>query len=466
MATDTIQLSRQDLYDLVWSEPVRTLATRFDISGVGLAKACRRMRIPVPGRGYWRRKATGHPVVRERLPALPVSAGLAIREITLGTRAARELTPMEPKHSAEVPDTAAARQGAYERDPAHRILVPESLEAAVPLHSLVRQTQTALRGAPPDERGLIRPFVRDGIVPWGPMEEMERWDRRRATRPPAALDITVTAAAIDRALRVLDALLKALEARGYPVYCAFPTGKRIGTSAYIASRWGDAAGGSSRAAAASLMTRVAVGDEDVFLVLREVVSKVARPVASPPTARARSRARPVLAQLTGQPGRLEYDHVGSGHLVLTIPHTPGNYPAHWVWDESRKRTGPLEEGLNDVIVAVVAAADEFRTWREQSLAKQRQAADRARVAYEQQRRRAGEAARVQLLEDEAAAWVKANHIRAYAAAVRAAEAPPVGVLPAGALADWVAWAEAHADRTDPVSCLRQALSRSQPSSRE
>jgi len=33
---------RQDLFDLVWSEPTRTIAKRLGISDVGLAKACRR----------------------------------------------------------------------------------------------------------------------------------------------------------------------------------------------------------------------------------------------------------------------------------------------------------------------------------------------------------------------------------------------------------------------------------------
>jgi hypothetical protein len=38
--------SRQELFDLVWSEPTRTIAKRLGISDVGLAKACRRA---VPG---------------------------------------------------------------------------------------------------------------------------------------------------------------------------------------------------------------------------------------------------------------------------------------------------------------------------------------------------------------------------------------------------------------------------------
>lgn len=43
--------TRKELYDLVWSEPMRDIAKRLEISDVGLAKACRNAEIPVPPRG-------------------------------------------------------------------------------------------------------------------------------------------------------------------------------------------------------------------------------------------------------------------------------------------------------------------------------------------------------------------------------------------------------------------------------
>lgn len=60
--------TRKELYDLVWSEPMRDLAKRFEISDVGLAKACRNADIPVPPRGYWNRQKAGHRVVTATLP--------------------------------------------------------------------------------------------------------------------------------------------------------------------------------------------------------------------------------------------------------------------------------------------------------------------------------------------------------------------------------------------------------------
>jgi len=60
--------TRLELYNLVWSEPMRDIAARFQISDVGLAKACRNAQIPVPPRGYWNKKKAGHRVAAFALP--------------------------------------------------------------------------------------------------------------------------------------------------------------------------------------------------------------------------------------------------------------------------------------------------------------------------------------------------------------------------------------------------------------
>ena len=50
---------RDELYELVWSEPIKTLAVRYGVSDVALAKTCRRHAIPVPPRGYWAKIQAG-----------------------------------------------------------------------------------------------------------------------------------------------------------------------------------------------------------------------------------------------------------------------------------------------------------------------------------------------------------------------------------------------------------------------
>lgn len=57
------EYSRKELYDLVWSEPMVSLAKRFGLSDVGLAKACRALDVPLPYRGYWAKLAAGKKVI-------------------------------------------------------------------------------------------------------------------------------------------------------------------------------------------------------------------------------------------------------------------------------------------------------------------------------------------------------------------------------------------------------------------
>jgi len=66
-----IQLDRPTLFERVWSIPVDKLAKEWGLSGRGLSKACCRLKVPVPPRGYWARVAAGQRVQRPKLPSLP-----------------------------------------------------------------------------------------------------------------------------------------------------------------------------------------------------------------------------------------------------------------------------------------------------------------------------------------------------------------------------------------------------------
>jgi hypothetical protein len=66
-----IRLDRVALFDRVWSEPVENLAKSWGLSGRGLSKACQRLQIPVPPRGYWARVQHGQKLRRPSLPDLP-----------------------------------------------------------------------------------------------------------------------------------------------------------------------------------------------------------------------------------------------------------------------------------------------------------------------------------------------------------------------------------------------------------
>lgn len=61
--------NREELYRKAWAIPMRKLAKEYGVSDVALAKTCRKLLVPVPGRGYWAKKAAGRsPGIQPKLP--------------------------------------------------------------------------------------------------------------------------------------------------------------------------------------------------------------------------------------------------------------------------------------------------------------------------------------------------------------------------------------------------------------
>ncbi|MDH5325320.1 MAG: hypothetical protein OEZ68_02425 [Gammaproteobacteria bacterium] len=65
------EISRDLLYELVWSFPLTVLAKHFGISDRGLGKACERAHIPLPGRGFWAKEQAGYDLEKKPLPECP-----------------------------------------------------------------------------------------------------------------------------------------------------------------------------------------------------------------------------------------------------------------------------------------------------------------------------------------------------------------------------------------------------------
>lgn len=51
--------NREELYGEVWERPLVRVASRYGISAVALGKVCRKLQVPLPGRGYWTKKEFG-----------------------------------------------------------------------------------------------------------------------------------------------------------------------------------------------------------------------------------------------------------------------------------------------------------------------------------------------------------------------------------------------------------------------
>lgn len=155
-------VTREELYEQVWTTPLLRLAVQYGVSNVALGKICRRLNVPTPTRGYWARVAAGEKLKR---PPLPKASG---HQAT--ARLARDPTASLTEVKAESLD----------------IIIGESLAAA---HDVVRKVAGLLQRASVDADGQLNV---SGIL-------------------------VVTVEAHRRALLILDALCKGLEARGHSV---------------------------------------------------------------------------------------------------------------------------------------------------------------------------------------------------------------------------------------------------------
>jgi len=89
---------RKELYDLVWAQPVTKVAKQFGVSDVAIAKACRKLKVPLPGRGYWARKQNGYAV-----QTVPLPKAKDIPQVSKPQpRAPGERAPTDPEDQQEI----------------------------------------------------------------------------------------------------------------------------------------------------------------------------------------------------------------------------------------------------------------------------------------------------------------------------------------------------------------------------
>ena len=71
------KLTRQELYDLVWSTPSAALAKKYNISDTGLRKMCKRLDVPVPKMGHWQKVKFG-----KRTKVVPLPSNSTVDQTT------------------------------------------------------------------------------------------------------------------------------------------------------------------------------------------------------------------------------------------------------------------------------------------------------------------------------------------------------------------------------------------------
>jgi len=172
MDSGPVKLSREQLYEEVWQTPIHRLCSKYGLSDVGLAKVCRRMDIPRPPRGYWRRRTTG---AKTRRPPLQPAGEDTQLEITFS-------------HRDNIPKKTVANR---------EMKIPTRLpildEVLTDPHPLVAVTRNRFENASEDGSGIL------------------------ATKAKRILELRVSRPQLDRCLRLLDTLFKSWEADGLSI---------------------------------------------------------------------------------------------------------------------------------------------------------------------------------------------------------------------------------------------------------
>lgn len=371
-----IKMTRQELYEKVWDRPVTTVAREIGLSGTALAKACRRKKVPLPPLGYWAKVRHGKKVKRPSLPDLQEGESEEI-----------EFWVQQKKRIDEHLDSAAKAKIALEQEAGNRIVVEAHYQE---LHPLVKRTQESLKTATIDDTGTVQ------------------------ARTKRTLNVKVHPKNIDRATRIWEAVIRALECRGIQVDVRPPKKEEEG-------KW---------------LTIATVMGEDLNISLEEVLEK------KDETPRPRPYAwRP--------------EWIPSGRLSMRIDETfARGFRRTWA-DTNLER---LEERLNRFVIGLYRMATAKRVRRLESERRRREREQEERKVEERYQRalkgwedREAERERVVALLSDADNWAKSQRIRAYIQAVKAAaEKGPLEAGPEEDLPEWLRWAEQAADQFDPL----------------
>ena len=193
MNSDDRFWNRDELYQEVWSTPMWTLAKKYGISDVGLAKVCRKLKIPLPGRGYWAKKQAGQKVTQAPLPQVKEKDKMLL---------SKPSPPKEQPVTEELgTDEERAQLASLEESSGESLIKRGDLS-----HPLILAARARLAKANENPHGIL-------------------WTAEQC------LDIRVSRASLDRAIRVMAGLVAVIERERFSV--SMGNGHREQTTATV-----------------------------------------------------------------------------------------------------------------------------------------------------------------------------------------------------------------------------------------
>lgn len=373
MNSDDRFWNRDELYQEVWSTPMWTLAKKYGISDVGLAKVCRKLTIPLPGRGYWARKQAGQKVRREPLPQVKEKDKVLLHK------------PSSPKEQPVTEELGTDDERA-------QLARLEASSSEAPLkrgdlsHPLILQARAKLAKANESAHGIL-------------------------CIAEQCLDIRVSRASLDRAIRVMAGLVAVIEREGFSV--SVGDGNREQTTA-------------------------AIYGQTISFGLVEQVERVEAPVA--PSGGLVDR----VLKYGAQP---PVPRKPSGKLLIEVWDIWGSHKKRW----KDGKTAQLEDLVPKVLAGFIRIALGRRAEEEKRAVEARERQSRIEEHERLLTAIKAEKARVRALRRLASDWLRAEQLRSFiSAACHAGSQHGQATEPGTPFGDWLTWAAKQADRLDPL----------------
>ena len=370
----TLTVTRIELYQRVWSTPLRTLAKEFGLSDVGLAKICEKHHIPRPPVGHWVRVRLGQET--EQIPLLEIDDP-RLKMVTIAVR---------PKVVEELTQDIEAEVRA--------MLIPEpiTVEADQPIsHAFVVRTKKLLAHPRKDDRRLLLP--KEGR---------------------ALPHIRVSETSLPRALRILDALFRALDDRMIPI------------------TWGSAAD-------ANLY--VTVLGEAVAFGISESVERVPHTLTAEEEARKKKSAYTYFHQ---------WDYKPTGELGIAISGVPYDSKIRQTWSDGIKQR--LENCLGAFVAGLHLAALALKRHRERCERRDREWEEERRRTEAERRRRVEFDRKAKVISEAADACDRSNRIEDFGLELSGmSERVNLAEGERRDLRRLAKWAKGYAQRLNPVN---------------
>ena len=349
-----VEVTRQKLYDLVWSKPMTKLALEYNLSDNGLRKICKKHEIPLPLLGHWQKIQ-----YNKEVKIIPLPKDFKGEDsITLNGEETKEnkgITNFSKLLNEITDDTTLSFK------------VPDKLSNP---DKLISEAKEDLANKAKEKYGIYR-----GIT----------------TTSNGVISISVAPKNCNRALRIMDKIIKLLKQRGHNVFVKSNT------------------------------TIVEIKGEEIKIRLRERLKRITIPDAKYSWS--------------------STDYIPTGILTFKVD----EYPEKEFYDNNKQT---LEEQIPKILTKLELVSDKIRRDNEEREIRHQEYKKQKEIEEAIKKRHANEIENFKKLLEDSERWKKATDLRNF---IKELESNAIKENKLSEeLSNWIKWANDKADWYDPL----------------